>query len=271
MGDVLERICRARRNHYAKLKAERSLASVEADAKDASAVRGFGLALAKAAEHGYGLIAEIKKASPSEGLIRDDFDPPNLAKAYEHGGAACLSVLTEEANFQGSSEFLRQAREACTLPVLRKDFMLEPYQVVEARAIGADCILVIMAAVSDSQALELEYCAMDYGMDVIIEVHDESDLDRSFALKSPLIGVNDRNLKTLKVDLSTTERLFSRFPADRVPVAESGLKTSADLARLANAGVRRFLIGEALMRQNDVGAATKALLANPVSDAAAAE
>lgn len=270
MGNVLDAICDARRGHYAKVKAEVPLSEVEAEARDASAVRGFGMALTHAAASGYGLIAEIKKASPSAGIIRPDFDPPALAKAYEAGGASCLSVLTEEPSFQGSSDYLKAARAACTLPVLRKDFMLEPYQVTEARAIGADCILLILACLSDGQALELEACALDLGLDVLIEVHDEAELDRAFALRSPLIGVNNRNLKTLEVDLGTTERLAARLPADRVLIAESGLKIQADLTRLAKAGARRFLIGESLMRQDDVAGATKALLADPVPAAAAA-
>ena len=270
MANLLDAICDARQDHYKAVQAERSMSAVEAKAHAADPVRGFGLALTRAATAGYGLIAEIKKASPSAGLIREDFDPGTLAKAYESGGAACLSVLTEEANFQGSSDHLKVARAACALPVLRKDFMLEPYQVIEARAIGADCILIILAAVSDSQALELECCAMDLEMDVLIEVHDEAELDRAFALKSPLIGVNNRNLKTLDVDLGTTERLASHLPADRVLVAESGLKTPDDLARLAKVGARRFLIGESLMRAQDVTTATQALLTDPSPPASAA-
>ena len=263
MENVLDAICEARLEHYATIKSQRPLNEVEAEARTASPVRGFGLSLARAAQTGYGLIAEIKKASPSAGLIRPDFAPPALAKAYEEGGAACLSILTEQDNFQGSDEYLKTARAACTLPVLRKDFMLDPYQVVEARAIGADCILLILACLSDSQAQELEACALDNEMDVLIEVHDEAELDRAFALRSPLIGVNNRNLKTLEVDIGTTERLAKRLPADRVLVAESGLKTPSDLARLAKSGARRFLVGESLMRQSDVAAATSALLANP--------
>jgi indole-3-glycerol phosphate synthase len=270
MSNVLDAICDARRQHYATVKAERPLAEVEAEAQDAHAVRGFGQALSHAAASGYGLIAEIKKASPSAGLIRPDFDPPALAQAYQAGGAACLSILTEEPNFQGSADYLKAARAACDLPVLRKDFMLEPYQVTEARAIGADCILIILAAVSDSQAIELECCAMDLEMDVLIEVHDEAELDRAFALRSPLIGVNNRDLKTLEVDLNVTERLSARLPSDRVLVAESGLKTPADLARLAKVGARRFLIGESLMRQDDVTAATEAMLEKPAPATAVA-
>ncbi len=270
MSNMLDAICQARREHYAKLKAERPLSEIEAEAREAPSVRGFGIALARASATGYGLIAEIKKASPSAGLIREDFDPPALAKAYAAGGAACLSVLTEEAHFQGSANYLKTARAACDLPVLRKDFMLEPYQVVEARAIGADCILIILAAVSDSQAFDLEACALDLGMDVLIEVHDDAELDRAFALKSPLIGINNRNLKTLEVDLNTTECLAERLSPGRVLVAESGLKTPADLARLATAGARRFLIGETLMREADVTAATRAMLTDPVQPASAA-
>lgn len=270
MGNVLDAICDARRTHYAKVKANKPLVEVEAEAQEAAPVRGFGMALTHAAKTGYGLIAEIKKASPSAGLIRPDFDPPALAKAYEAGGAACLSVLTEEPSFQGASEYLKAARAACSLPVLRKDFILDPYQVVEARAIGADCILLILACLSDSQAIELEACAADLRMDVLIEVHDEAELDRAFALRSPLIGVNNRNLKTLEVDLGTTERLAARLPEDRVLIAESGLKIPADLTRLAKAGARRFLVGESLMRQDDVTAATASLIADPVPASAAA-
>ncbi|MGB1875932.1 MAG: indole-3-glycerol phosphate synthase TrpC [Rhodospirillaceae bacterium] len=270
MGNVLDSICDARRAHYAHVMKEHPLSEVEGMARSASPVRGFDLALSRAAQHGYGLIAEIKKASPSAGLIRPDFDPSSLAQAYEAGGAACLSVLTETENFQGSDVFLQEARGACSLPVLRKDFMLDPYQVVEARAIGADCILLIMACLSDSQALELETCAFEHDLDVLIEVHDEAELDRTFALRSPLIGINNRNLKTLAVDLGTTERLAALLPKDRVLVAESGLKTSADLSRLAAVGARRFLVGESLMRQDDVEAATRTLLANPVPTTTAA-
>lgn len=270
MANVLDAICASRREAYAKRKADKPLADVEAEARAAGSVRGFGLALDRAAATGYGLIAEIKKASPSAGLIRPDFAPGALARAYQTGGAACLSVLTEGENFQGSDAYLKAARAACDLPVLRKDFMLEPYQVFEARAIGADCILLIMACLSDSQALELEAIATDLELDVLVEVHDEAELDRAFALRSPLLGVNNRNLKTLEVDLGTTERLAQRLPPGKVLVAESGLKTPADLARLAVAGARRFLIGESLMRQDDVAEATAALLADPVVSVSAA-
>ena len=264
MGNVLDGICEVRRTQYATIKIEHPLSEIEAKAKEASPVRGFGLSLSRASATGYGLIAEIKKASPSAGLIRTDFEPAALAKAYEAGGASCLSVLTETENFQGSDAYLEAARNACTLPVLRKDFMLDPYQVIEARGIGADCILLILACLSDGQALELEACALDLDMDVLIEVHDEAELDRAFALRSALIGVNNRNLKTLQIDIATTERLSAKLPEDKVLVAESGLKTKGDLSRLASAGARRFLVGESLMRQDDVEAATRALLSDPV-------
>ena len=261
MSDVLTKICAIKRGVVAKRKAATPLAEIERQAKSASAPRGFAAALSAKAERGYALIAEIKKASPSAGLIRADFDPAALARAYQAGGAACLSVLTEEDHFQGSDAHLQAARAAVNLPVIRKDFMLEPYQVVEARALGADCILLIMAALDDAQAAELEDCARQWHLDVLIEVHDETELSRALKLKSPLIGVNNRNLKTLTTDLATTERLAALLPKDRVLVAESGLKTAADLARMARSGARRFLIGESLMRHSDVAAATRALLA----------
>jgi len=235
-------------------------AEVERQAKAAPPPRGFAAALSAKAKTGYALIAEIKKASPSAGLIRADFDPAKLAGAYQNAGAACLSVLTEEDHFQGSDAHLRAARGAASLPVIRKDFMLEPYQVAEARAIGGDCILLIMACLGDAQAAELEACAGEFKLDVLVEVHDEAELERALNLKSPLIGVNNRNLKTLKTDLATTERLARLLPAGRVLVAESGLKTPADLSRMARCGARRFLIGESLMKQSDVEAATRAIL-----------
>ena len=258
MSDALQRICAGKRDEVAHRKATMPLAELERRAADAPPVRGFARALAGAA--GPGLIAEIKKASPSEGLIRADFDPAALAAAYAAGGAACLSVLTDEAHFKGRDEDLAAARAACTLPVLRKDFMLDPYQVVEARAIGADAILIILAAVDDALARTLAASADALDLDALVEVHDEAELDRALALPCPLIGINNRNLKTLATDLATTERLAPRIPDDRILVAESGIHGPADLARLERAGARAFLVGTALMREPNVEAATRALL-----------
>ncbi|WP_289041283.1 indole-3-glycerol phosphate synthase TrpC [uncultured Aliiroseovarius sp.] len=264
MSTVLDKIKAYKLDEVSARKAARPLSEVEAAARDASPTRGFAQSLIKAAQTGYGLIAEVKKASPSKGLIRADFDPPALARAYEAGGATCLSVLTDTPSFQGADKFLVGAREAVRLPALRKDFMYDTYQVAEARALGADCILIIMASVEDAQAQELEDAAFSWGMDVLIEVHDKDELHRALALKSPLLGVNNRNLKTFETTLDTTRRLSKLVPADRHLVCESGLSTPRDLADMAAHGARSFLIGESLMRQDDVEAATRNLLANPV-------
>lgn len=265
MSDILAEICEHKRTEIAARKAASSLAKMESTARAASAPRGFAEALRRAARVGYGLIAEIKKASPSKGLIRADFDPASLACAYAAGGATCLSVLTDEKYFQGNDRYLADARSTVTLPVLRKDFMLDPWQVTEARVLGADCILIIMAALSDAQAQEIEAAALGWNMDVLVEVHDAAELDRALELKSPLLGVNNRNLKTMKTDLATTEALADRVPSDRILVAESGLNHPGDLARMAKVGARCFLVGESLMRQSDVTAATRTLLADPVA------
>lgn len=265
---ILDRIKAYKLEEVAAAKRARPLAEIEADARGAPPVRPFRAALAAVQATGrYGLIAEIKKASPSRGLIRADFDPPMLARAYEAGGATCLSILTDGPSFQGADSYLAAARQVTALPCLRKDFLYDPWQVAQSRAIGADCVLLIMASLSDTQARELEDAAIAWGMDVLIEVHDRAELDRALRLRSALIGVNNRDLRTFEVSLATTEALAPHVPSDRLLVAESGLSTPADLARIARAGARSFLIGESLMRCHDVTAATRAMLADPVSAA----
>jgi indole-3-glycerol phosphate synthase len=263
-NNVLAEICDRKREHVAKRKNAMPETQLRQRLDTAPAPRGFADALAaRIAADGYGLIAEIKKASPSKGLIRADFDPPALAKAYQAGGATCLSVLTDEPYFQGTDDYLVVAREAVTLPVLRKDFIVDPYQVLESRVLGADCILLIMACLDDDEARELAADAGVLGMDVLVEVHDRAELDRALKLDARLIGINNRDLKTLKVDLKTAEILAQLVPDDRIVVGESGLNTPDDLDRLAAVGARCFLVGESLMRERDVAAATRKLLRLP--------
>ena len=263
MKDVLAEINAKKAEEVSALLQRYSMADLEALAENASPTRGFTAALRSASQTGYGLIAELKKASPSKGLIRADFQPVSLAQSYEAGGATCLSILTDQTYFQGHNDYLVAARAAVNLPVLRKDFMIDPAQIIEARGLGADCILLIMASLSDEQALELEACAHQFGMDVLIEVHDESELERACLLKSPLMGINNRNLKTMEISLDVGAAMLPKLPSDRIAVAESGLFTPADLAYMADKGARCFLIGESLMRQEDVKAATQTILAQP--------
>jgi indole-3-glycerol phosphate synthase len=256
----LEEICSVKGIEVERRKGLTSLAELEKRAADASAPRGFAKALVRASEANFGLIAEIKRASPSKGLIRADFDPAAHAADYQAGGAACLSVLTDVPYFQGHDDFLLAARDACALPCLRKDFMVDVWQVAESRALGADAILIIVAALDDSTMADIETAALDMQMDVLIEVHDEAELARALKLRSPLIGVNNRDLRSFETDIANTERLVKLIPEGYIAVSESGIYTHADCVRLSEHGVRNFLVGESLMRQDDISAATRTLL-----------
>lgn len=261
MSDTLKQICADKREHVRKRMRERPESRLLEEAAQAPAPRGFIRSLKQKAESGYALIAEIKKASPSKGVIRADFNPPKLAEAYEKGGAACLSVLTDTPYFQGEDAYLEATREACALPALRKDFMLEPYQIIESRALGADAVLLIMAALGDTQAEELYACARSLSLDVLVEVHDERELERACGRLEPeLLGVNNRDLKSFSIDLAVSERLRPLMPPQTFAVSESGIFTHDDLKRLEMSGYRGFLVGESLMRQEDVEAATRKLL-----------
>ena len=258
----LEQICATKREEVAARKRMRSLADLDASAREQTAPRGFRSALERAERSGFGLIAEIKKASPSKGLIREDFHPAAHARAYAAGGAACLSVLTDAPYFQGHEDYLVEARSSCELPVLRKDFMVDTWQVAEARALGADAILIIVAALDDGAMVEIERAAVEYGMDVLVEVHDHAEMERAALLQSRLIGVNNRDLRTFSTDLATTEALAPLAPEGSLLVGESGISRFEDCQRLSHAGVNSFLVGESLMRQCDVEAATRMLLGN---------
>ncbi len=256
----LTEICEAKRDHVRNRRANISSSAMHDQIRHQPVPRGFIKAIEEKSVNGFALIAEIKKASPSKGLIREDFDPPNHARAYEAGGAACLSVLTDMPYFQGADEYLVAAQTACALPCLRKDFMIDPWQVEESRALGADAILIIMAALNDATAQEIESAALELGMDALIEVHDEEELERALRLKSRLLGINNRNLKTFETSLEQTERLSLLVPDDRIMVSESGIFTHEDCQQLSRSGARAFLVGESLMKQDDVEAATQLLL-----------